>query len=48
MTTTIIDKALRRVADDVAALIEEHADAIRAAISRNCRWSNNRKEQGVT
>ena len=33
MTTTIIDKALRRVADDVAALIEEHADAIRAAIS---------------
>ena len=33
MTTTIIDKALRRVADDVAALIEEHADAIRSAIS---------------
>ena len=33
MTTTIIDKALRRVADDVAALIEEHGDAIRAAIS---------------
>jgi len=33
MTTTIIDKALRRVADDVAALIDEHADAIRAAIS---------------
>lgn len=33
MTTTIIDKALRRVAADVAALIEEHADAIRAAIS---------------
>lgn len=33
MTTTIIDKALRRVAADVADLIEEHADAIRAAIS---------------
>jgi len=33
VTTTIIDKALRRVADDVAALIEEHGDAIRAAIS---------------
>ena len=33
MTTRIMDKALGQVAADVAQLIEEHADAIRAAIS---------------
>lgn len=33
MTTRIMDRALGQVAADVAALIEEHADAIRAAIS---------------
>jgi hypothetical protein len=33
MTTRIMDRALGQVAADVAQLIEEHADAIRAAIS---------------
>lgn len=33
MTTTIIDKALAQIGPDIGTLIEEHADAIRAAIS---------------
>jgi hypothetical protein len=33
MTTTIIDKALAQIGPDIGTLIEQHADAIRAAIS---------------